>query len=205
MYKVNTLFDASKHVKRQLPQQEVFEKNYNDLLVRMLYLMDRAFSQMATTRGSKSKMAVNRNWSANEMNGNLWDLIAKEFPHYIMDTKRGNYCLNLNDKFQCYIKKLTKKNLQPLYNHSETSRQLCDQIAPVGIDPIPIIYIGYTASKKMEVLTGYFAVCVKENEVIWCSDITALLPVKRETSANTETIIVEPKVNVEVKLKKKAQ
>lgn len=206
MNKVNALFDTDKLISRPLPEQENFENEYKKLLNRVLYLMDRAFAQMDNTRRTKSNMSVNKNWAANEMNGNLWDLIAKEFPEYVKDTGRGSYYLNLNNKYECYIKKLDRRkhSLLPAYNHSVKSRQLCDQMACIDEKPIPVVFIGYTASKKMQVITGYYAVCVKDDSIVWCTDLTTLMRERKE-QPNAEMPTVIPDVSVVVKQKRKAQ
>jgi hypothetical protein len=203
MYNKTTyLFDKNKHVKLPLPEQESFEKENKPFLNRIYYLINMAFEEMTKRRNGRSKMETNKNWPANELSCILWDLIAKEFPTIVRDTKRGGYCLNLNDKCICYIKKLYKKHFQPEYHHSDKSRQICDQIGDINEKPLPIVFIGYTANKKLRVITGYYAVCVKENKVIWCTDLTALLPAYQERA--TYDTSPTPEVTVQVKVKRKA-
>ncbi len=200
--KSTLLFDKNKHLKRPLPEQTRFENEYQNLLTRMPILMDMAFRSMDEERKKKSKMAINRNWAANTMNGNIIDLISKEFPHYVKDTGRGSYYLDLDNKYECYVKKLDKQ-LLPQYNHTDKSKELVSQIACINEEPIPVIYIGYTATKGLTVIKDYYAVCVKNGKVIWESDLTSIQPKTYER--NTYENDIEPVVEVVVKQKKKAK
>lgn len=164
--------------------------------------MNQAFRMMDNERKKKSKMAVNRNWSANTLNGNLIDLISKEFPQYVKDTGRGCYYLDLDRKYECYVKKLDSK-LLPQYNHTDKTKELVSQLACIDENPIPVIYIGYTANKGLTVIKNYYAVCIKDERVIWKTDLTAIQPITAERNTFDES--ADPVVEVIVKLKKKAQ
>lgn len=203
MSKVNYLFDMAKLVQRPIPEQREFEITHFDFLTAIPVLTTQAFELTTAERKSKTPLSVNRMWFANTMNGNLLALVAAEFPEYVRSTGRGSHCLLLDNKYECYLKKLTN-SLFPSYNHSKTSRALCNQEAMNEKDALPIIYIGYRTNKSKDDLKGFYAVCIKGKERLWKSDLTAIEPPNAETWSDTSpNLPLAPEVKVTVKVKRK--
>lgn len=205
MYKSNTLFDISKLVLRPLPIQREFEVDYYDFLSGLPKQMDLAFKMTRDELKLKPPLSVNRNWFANTMNGNLIFLIGTKYPEFLKYTGRGSYCLFLNFKYEGYVKKLTGKKLFPSYNHSNTSRAITNHQALPEQEPLPVIYIGYTSNNTNEMITGYYAVCIKGKERVWKTDLTAIeKPVVKGIEQEAEKLPM-PLVTVKEKAKRKAQ
>ena len=205
MGKVNYLFDINKLVQRPIPEQRAFELEYYDFLTILPEKINQAFDMTRAEMKLKHPLSINRIWFANTMNGNLLSLVGMAYPEYLKATGRGSYCLLLNCKYEGYLKKLTGKRLFPSYNHSKTSKALCDQKAKPGQEALPVIYIGYTINKTKDEITGYYAVCIKGKERIWHTDLTCIEPpyVLPITAAGSPP--VSPKVEVKVKKNKKAK
>lgn len=170
--KGNLLFDLDKLLPRPIPAQARFEADYYDFLTTMPQLVETAFFMAIDARKRKDPRAVNKNWFANEMSGNIAFLVMREFPQYVKFV-RGTYCLNLNYEYECYVKKLTN-TLKPSYKHSNTSWANYNQKAQSATEQLPVIYIGYTANKSNDKILGCYAVCRRGNERLWVSDLTAI-------------------------------
>lgn len=201
-----SLFNVLQLVQRPVPDQLKFEVEYYDLLQALPEIILKAFNLSHQAKKNKNPLSMNRNWFANEMSGNVIDLVSQSFPLFIKYTGRGSYCLLLNYKYECYIKKLTKKKLFPMYNHSKTSKRLTNQEALEKVEePIPVIYMGWTINKTNDQIFGYHAVCIKGDERLWHSDLTAISKPHTEDLQNTNSTKVEttPLV-VTVKGKRKA-
>ncbi len=200
-YRQTSLFDESNLIQRPLPEQREFEIDYYDVLKSIPEIFSKGFLISNEVKKKKNPLSMNRNWFANEMSGNVIDLVSQSFPLFIKYTGRGSYCLFLNYKYECYIKKLTNKKLFPMYNHSLTSKRLTDQKALKIEEPIPIIYIGWTINNSNDNITGYYAVCIKGNERIWCSDLTCINPPNildvdvDNNTPNPVGVIVTPKTH----------
>lgn len=195
------LFNMQKLVQRPIPDQRHFEIEYYDLLKALPRIVMQAFDLTTKARRKKRPLSMNRNWFANELSGNVLDLVAQSFPQYVQSTGRGSHCLVLKYKYECYLKKLNR-NLAPLYNHSKTSKRLTNQEALPTQEPIPIIFMGWTVNKTNDTITGYYAVCRKGSERIWFTDLTAIVKPKTleinnsKQIDNTETkpiVTVKPK------------
>jgi len=199
-YKQPDLFNTTELIQRPIPEQREFELAYFKLLKALPAIIDEAFEVTHKAKRRKAPLSIGRNWFPNEMNGNVLNLVAQSFPDFVRYTGRGSHCLYLNYKYECYIKKLSSKKLFPTYNHSKTSKRLCDQTALPSQEPVPIIYMGWTISKTNEQIKGYFAVCRKGDERIWHSDLTAIR--LNENIVATEIQEVENPHEVLVKVKK---
>lgn len=198
------LFDINKLLPRPLPVQEKFERDYYDFLSVIPDIIDQAFEMTVKARRMKDPRAVNRNWFANEMSGNLAFLIMRKFPAYVKMV-RGTYCLNLNFEYECYVKRLTSA-LQPSYRHSDTSWANFNQRAMSIKEQLPIIYIGYKASKTNDKILGSYAVCLQGKNRLWVSDLNALTPPSYGTASNVSPVTPQqPEVAVGVRIKKKAK
>jgi hypothetical protein len=205
MYKSNTLFDISKLVLRPLPIQREYELDYYDFLSGLPPKMDLAFKMTRDELKLKPPLSVNKNWFANTMNGNLIYLIGTAHPEFLKYTGRGSYCLFFNFKYEGYVKKLTGKKLFPSYNHTDTSLAITNQRAFPKQEPLPVIYIGYTSNRTHEMITGYYAVCIKGKERLWKTDLTAIekpVIIGVDQSADKETVQL---VTVKEKAKRNAQ
>lgn len=210
LYKGTPLFDISALEKRKLADQAEFEKITLPFLLKFREIVDNAMDAMCETRDNKPPLSVNQNWAPNEMNGLIIDALVKEFPQYARETGRGRGIKFVIDgKYEIYIKKLNEKTLKPSYNHTYTSKAMCEQAVLPNQEPIPVIFIGYTATKSVEQLTGYYAVCTKaENGINWITDITTLFDADHGVEANnnpatlidvTPTVVVKPKFRKEAK------
>ena len=205
-YKANYLFDTAKLIQRPIPEQRGFEIEYYELLNSLPEKINEAFELTNKAKRKKRPLSINRNWFPNEMSGNVLDLVAQSFPHLVQATGRGSYCLMLNFKYECYIKKLTNKKLSPVYNHSKTSRRLTNQQAKEKIEaPIPVIYMGWTINKTNEKITGYYAVCRKGEDRIWYSDLTSIELPQIKNIEVEQTKSTPSKVVVKLKDKRKAK
>jgi hypothetical protein len=198
-----TLFNMMKLVQRPIPDQRNFEIEYFDLLKALPGIIMQAFNLTNKAKRKKRPMSMNRNWFANELSGNVLDLVAQSFPHYVQRTGRGSHCLVLKYKYECYLKKLDKK-LSPLYNHSKTSKRLTNQEALPTQEPIPVIFMGWTINKTNDAILGYYAVCRKGDERIWSTDLTAIArPKNLEIAGSQHTAVPETKPLVTIKPKEK--
>jgi len=204
-FQTSSLFDMIELVQRPIPEQRKFEIEYYDLLIALPGIILKAFEISNATKRNKNPLSMNRNWFANEMSGNVIDLIAQSFPMLVKYTGRGSYFLLLNFKYECYIKKLTKKRLFPMYNHSRTSKRLTNQVASKIEEPIPVIYMGWTINKTNDQIFGFHAVCIKGDERLWNTDLTAIQkPNENELKITPQAEIETNLVVVTVKGKRKA-
>lgn len=210
LYKGTPLFDISALEKRKLADQAEFEQVSSPFLQKFREIVDEAMDTMSDTRDNKPPLAVNQNWAANEMNGLIIDALVKEFPQYARETGRGRGVkFVINGKYEIYIKKLGETTLKPSYNHTYSSKAICEQAVLSNQEPIPVIFVGYTATKSLEQLTGYYAVCTKpENGIDWITDITTLFGSDQSTDINdnpvspvdlTPNVVVKPKFRKEAK------
>lgn len=205
MNKSNYLFDMNQLVQRPIPEQRAFELDYYDFLISMPGKIDMAFEMTQAEMKAKHPLSINRIWFANTMNGNLIYLLGTSYPEFLKYTGRGSYCLLLNYMYEGYVKKLSGKKLFPSYNHSKTSRALTNQEALPEQEPIPVVYLGYTSNKTNDVITGYYAVCIKGKERIWRSDLTAIEPPQSMPVEQTPVLPIKPLVTIKVKERKKAE
>ncbi len=195
----------SKLVLRPLPDQRKFEEEYFDFLVSLPEKIDRAFKKTSQELRPKHPLSVGRSWFANTMNGNLICEIGTSYPEFLKYTGRGSYCLMFNSKYEGYVKKLSRNNFRPSYNHSISSRALTEQKAFSDNDALPVVYIGYTINKTNDLITGYYAVCIKGNKRIWKTDLTCIeVPgIKtvdmEQTKSNPNIVEVKIKPNVRKK------
>lgn len=204
MIKSNLLFDINKLLPRPIPEQAKFEEDYYRFLSAFPDIVDEAFNLTTVARKRKDVRAINRNWFANEMSGNIGFLIMREFPHYVKNV-RGTYCLNLNFEYECYVKRLTQ-SLQPSYKHSDTSWANYNQRAMSPNDQVPIIYIGYKATKTNDDILGCYAVCIQGMKRLWVSDLNAIAPPSFGAITNSKPIVpLQPEVKVGIKVAKKAK
>jgi hypothetical protein len=199
------LFDTSKLVQRPIPEQQEFEKEYFELLKALPKIIDSAFELTIEAKKNKRPLSMNRNWFANELNGNVLDMISQSFPDFIKSTGRGSYFLYLNYKYECYIKRLTNKRLLPSYNHSKTSKRITNLQALPTEPALPIIYLGWTINKSNERITGYHAVCNKGAERIWATDLLQINANRLKIAAIDEKPIQVSSVKVTVKAKGKSK
>jgi len=174
--KSNTLFDIDKLVQRPIPEQRAFELDYYDFLTILPGKIDLAFEMTRREMQNKPPLSINRVWFANTMNGNVIYQIGTSFPEYLRNTGRGSYYLRFNHMYEGYLKKLSGKKLFPSYNHSRTSRALTEQKAYSEQEAIPVVYIGYSLNETNELITGYYAVCIKGKERIWRTDLKSIEP-----------------------------
>jgi len=197
------LFPVYEMVQRPTPEKTDFEKEYYDFLTSMPVIFDNAFEKTKAARKTKSKMSMLRPWFATEMNGNVLDLVAQSFPLLVKATGRGSFCIYLNYKYECYLKKLMPKNLFPSYNHTNTTKRHTDQMALKKEQPIPIIYLGWTLDKGNDKITGYYAVCRKGSERLWHSDLTCIKLQDIDVRVEENNVVPEVKVIIKKREKKK--
>lgn len=205
-YKKNgVLFDTSSLIQRPIPEQEEFENEYFDLLRALPKIIDAAFELTNAAKKNKRPLSMNRNWFANELNGNVLDLISQSFPHFVKSTGRGSYFLYLNYRYECYIKRLTNKRLMPSYNHSKISKRLTNLQALPSEPALPVIYLGWTINKTKEIITGYHAVCNKGADRIWATDLLQINTERLKAVISSENTNQESNVKVTVKAKRKTK
>jgi hypothetical protein len=206
MYKSNTLFDTSKLVQRPIATQRNFEIEYFDFLKALPNMIDMAFEKTKDEQKGKMPLSILKQWFPTTMNGNLLSEVGKQYPLYIKRTDGGDYCLLIDYKYECYLKKLIPGSLLPSYNHSKTSRARCEQKAPPNQDPIPLIFIGYTSNKTNDKITGYYASCIMGKERIWVSDLTAIEPNSLNLTNMTEAPQSQaPIVSIKIGIRKNIQ
>lgn len=205
MNKGNYLFDMKKLVQRPIPEQRAFELEYYEFLTSLPEKINKAFVMTKAEAKPKHPLSINRNWFANTMNGNLLSLVGKAYPNYLRKTGRGSYCLLMNFRYEGYIKKLMGKKLFPSYNNTKSSTALTNQRALPKDEPLPVVYIGYTINKTNDRITGYFAVCIKGEERIWRTDLTAIDPPEVKGVQKDPIQPIVPTVIVKVKDQKKAK
>lgn len=203
MSKQQKLFDTKDLIQRPVPDQKKFEEVFHELLNSLPAKMDSSLELTIAARSIKKPISINRLWFANEMNGNILAAIAETHPHFIKETGRGNHCLYMQYKYECYIKKLNYK-LFPQYNHTDTSEELCNQMAKQNEEPLPIIFFGYTANKTKDKITGYYAVCIKGEERLWVSDLTCI-PIPQIMNQTNESEIDDQEPLVKPKKKRDAK
>lgn len=206
--KITTLFDIHKLLPRPIPEQEKFERDNLSFLTKFPELVSEAYRITDEARSNKKPRSINQNWFANEMSGNLAELVSSHFPEYV-SLARGTYYLNFNFQYECYVKRLTGKKLAPSYHHSKTSWANLNQRSISSDEIVPVIYIGYKANKSNDKILGCYAVCFKGKDRLWVSDLDAL---DGRDYGSTTTIApqapapsVTPEVQVGVRAKRKAQ
>lgn len=205
MNKSNYLFDINKLVQRPIPDQRAFEMEYYVFLTGLPDMIDQALKITRAAMKRKLPLSINRNWFANEMNGNLLALVGQDYPNYLQKTKRGSFCLLMNFRYEGYLKKLIGRKLFPAYNHSNSSKALTHQRGIEKEEPLPVVYIGYSINKTNDRITGYHAVCIKGKERIWRTDLTAIEPPEVKGIEKNTTQPVAPTVTVKVKDQRKAK
>jgi hypothetical protein len=205
---VQYLFDMRKLLKRPMPDQGEFEARNYELLKAFVNATYLGYKQTLNDREGKPPLSMNFSWFANTMNGNVLSEMAKLFPNNVKATGRKNYSVMLKPNYECYIKKLARKNLMPSYNHSITTAAMCEQMALPSHQALPVIFIGYTLSDDNDQLMGCYAVCIKGKERMWVSDLTLLQPPSTGDGFNLTPILPDlspqPQVAVKVKPAKKA-
>ncbi len=178
-YKGNMLFSdeqLKQLLKRPTPDQREFEVENYDFLSSLPDLMEEAFELTRREMIPKMPLSIDASWIAHTMNGNIRALIHQAFPGMVVPTGRKSYCIILHPKCECYIKKLTRSNLMPQYNHSQTSFAMVQARAMPEQEAIPIVFIGYTSNASNDMLTGYHAVCIEGNIKHWVTQLDAIEP-----------------------------
>lgn len=195
----SSLFDLDSLLPRPLPEQKAFEDEFTDFLSAIPTIIQKSYQLTDNARRQKEPASINVNWFANEMSGNIACQIGKKFPHFIKPV-RNTYCLNLNYKYEVYVKKLNKQ-LKPSYHHSDTSwANINQRTMSKTTKPAPLIYIGYTTNEQNTLIRGYYAVCWQGDNKLWDSDLVSVASRNVKSAKNENE---NPNLNVEVNLKKK--
>ena len=170
MDKSKKLFDESKFVRKKIPEQIEFETSMKDFLPEFGEIFKEAFHMTQKERALKKPNFRDRNWEAVTMSGNIKGLLTERFPEYILQDGY-RYYFYMKDRYIIYFKKLDNK-LLPSNIMTENTHKINCQYALPEEDPIPVIFIGYTVNTTFDELTGYYAVCMKDEEKKWVSDLS---------------------------------
>lgn len=197
-YRPNYLFDVDSLLQRPLPDQQEFQDEYKDILAAMPGIFQTALEKTLAAQKKKHPASINKNWFANEMSGNIEQMVKEKFPQYVKNV-RGTYCLFLDSKYECYVKKLRSDSYRPSYKHSNTSWANVNQKAEQEDDQIPVIFIGYTVNKSNDLITGSYATCINGKKKLWRTDLNAISRANQQNIPHPVTttekeVVVEPKV-----------
>lgn len=199
-YKGSELFNKNNYLQRKLPDQEQFEMEMELELLDFKVIQETAFGDLLNERKRKNPNAINRNWNANTMNGNVKQHLIYQFPEQIQQDGTGRFYFKKDDKYILFFKKLNP-NLMPSNIPTKNSERILNQLAFPFEEPIPIIFIGYTVD-DWDSLTGHYAVCIHNGIRKWVTDLTTLGGSSRLTIAANGPV-TPPDLHVAVK--KKAQ
>lgn len=200
-YKGSELFDKNNYLQRKLPDQEQFEVEMGQELVDFKLIQETAFNDLLNERKQKNPNAINRNWNANTMNGNVKQHLIAQFPEHIQQDGSGRFLFKKDEKYVLFFKKLNP-NLMPSNIPTKNSERILNQLAFPFEEPIPIVFIGYTVN-DWDSITGHYAVCIHNGVRKWVTDLTTLGGSSRLTIAATSPVAPPPDIRVAVK--KKAQ
>jgi hypothetical protein len=187
MYKEMNLFDDSQMISRILPDQAEFESALIKELNVFSIIIDESFAMMQKEKSMKNPRFRDRNWEAITMSGNIKGLLYSSFPDFIKVDSCGRLYFKNEKKYILLFKKLSDQKL-PSNISTVNSRKLYGQYAFSFEVPNPIVFIGYTVNDSWEVLTGKYAVCLKNERIIWISDIM--------NNASNKTVSIQTPQNV---------
>ena len=163
-------WDDSQLVSRILPDQSEFEAALSEELGVFSRIIDESFEMMLKEKARKNPRFLDRSWEAITMSGNIKGLLHSYYPDFLKADGCGRSYFKNDKKYILLFKKLNDRKL-PSNIQTINSRKLYGQYAFNFEVPNPIIFIGYTATDSWELITGKYAVCIKNDRLIWCSDI----------------------------------
>jgi hypothetical protein len=170
MNKEMKLFDDSQMISRKLPDQSEFEAALQNELMNFSHIIDESFAMMQREKTQKNPWFLDRNWEAITMSGNIRGLLHSLYPEFIKVDGCGRVYFKNDKRYILLFKKLNDRKL-PSNIATVNSQKLYGQYAFPFEVANPIVFIGYTVNDSWEVITGKYAVCIKNDRIIWCSDV----------------------------------
>ncbi|MDP4272693.1 MAG: hypothetical protein Q8907_00255 [Bacteroidota bacterium] len=187
MNKSTHLFDTSKYIRRNLPEQIDFLESLKNELPFFREILEKGYSMTIEERKNKEKSFLDKNWEAITMSGNIKGLLCREYPENIKIDKNGRFYFEKSSRYFIYFKKLNRDYL-PSNISTEYTQKLYGQYALPSEKPTPIVFVGYQVDNSWENLIGCYAISVKNEEKLWISDLPKIDNINLKYFG-TETII----------------
>ena len=125
--------------------------------------------------------------------------MTEEFPNHSGFCKGRRFYVELNG-MRLFFKKVDKK-LKPQNIITKAVKMYDEQLSDDMQDTLPITYIGYQVSSSFTELTGVYAVHIVSGTIEWCSDLSELVYVNKESiplysqPTQDDDLVVVPKAN----------
>jgi hypothetical protein len=203
-YKDKYLFANSQTQKRKTPDQQEFEREFNEVLQYSEYCMNEALKMMHNERGLYPPHYRNKNWTATVMNGFITGMLTEKYPDK-MKINQG-VLRYVSDKAIIIFKKLSDKYYPSNIQTQKVGRER-NQLFALGELSVPIVYVGYVTNDTYDKLNGTYAVCLDDwDEIQWISDLTEISNYEAKVSTEAtprEERVQSEKTLVTIKVKEK--
>lgn len=168
------LFDPSKYVKVQVPEQKAFEEANAELMFAMEDLVIEGHKKLHTTILPLFKYEeMDKNLPAVAMISFIRQGFIRKYPQYCRKASRKRFRLITQNNEFIYLKKLDKKK-RPSNIETHNNNLIIHQVTESKVDSLPNVFFGYTCSENYSVIKGVFAVCIRGKETLWVTNITDL-------------------------------
>ena len=137
--------------------------------------------------------------TSNRILGIVQGFMTEEFPNHSGFCKGRRFYVELNG-MRLFFKKVDKK-LKPQNIITKAVKMYDEQLSDDMQDTLPITYIGYQVSSSFTELTGVYAVHIVSGTIEWCSDLSELVYVNKESiplysqPTQDDDLVVVPKAN----------
>lgn len=204
-YLQHSLFGGFAFEPRKTADQTEFEKKHEKLLYAFPGFVDQAFirlnKEIYATIEAQSR---DKNLPAVAISGFLKGQIIHEFPDYCAKATKKRFKLKHDNSEWIYVKKLNSKKL-PSNVKTDANDMIIAQLSDSENDTEPNVFLGYIASSCNTQANEVYAVYIRNNKVIWYTDLRLFADMINERNPNTQLPVSGNEIEIKsdvVKIKK---